>query len=138
MNMDNTSNESCPSRSKRFCRMNRNYEQQIEQMLFKSDSDENYDFSNSDSEYEFENIEQVSDDFESDNQIANSVPSVNTQSSTNINNDGSWQKEEIELSNFPFIKKNELLVPIEGVLDDLGRKGHAANVVLHFNVRKAK
>jgi len=68
--------------------MNRNYEQQIEQMLFNSDSDENYDFSDSGSEYEFEITKQVSDDFESDTEIANNVTSVNTQSSTNTNNDG--------------------------------------------------
>jgi hypothetical protein len=56
----------------------------------------------------------VSDDFESDNEIVNNLLNVNTQSSTNINNGGGWQEEEIEMFNFPFIKKNELLVPIEG------------------------
>lgn len=65
-------------------------------MLFNSDSDKNYDFSDSGSEYEFQNTEQVSDDFESDTEIANNVPSVNTQLSTNTNNDGDWQEEEIE------------------------------------------
>lgn len=96
--MDNTLNESGPSRPKRLCSMNRNYEQQIKQMLFNSDSDENYDFSDFGSEYEFENTEQLSDDFESDTEIANNVLSVNTQSSINTNNDGDWQEEEIELS----------------------------------------
>ncbi|XP_025423083.1 piggyBac transposable element-derived protein 4-like [Sipha flava] len=119
MNMDNTLNESGPSRPKQLCSMNRNYEQQIEQMLFNSDSDENYDFSDSGNEYEFENTEQVSDDFESDTEIANNVPSVNTQSSTNTNNDGDWQEREIELSNFPFIKQNEMLVPIEGKINPM-------------------
>jgi len=88
-------------------------------MLFNSDSDKNYDFSDSGSEYEFQNTEQVSDDFESDTEIANNVPSVNTQLSTNTNNDGDWQEEEIELSNFPFIKRNELFVPIEGKINRL-------------------
>jgi len=61
----------------------------------------------------------VSDDFESDTEIANNVTSVNTQSSTNTNNDGDWQEEEIELSNFPFIKRNELLIPIEGKINPI-------------------
>lgn len=38
-------------------------------MLFDSDSDENYDISDYSSKYEYENVEQVSDDFESDNDI---------------------------------------------------------------------
>jgi len=78
--MDNISNESGPSRPKPICNSNRNYQQQIEQMLFDSDSDENYDFSDSGSEYEFENNEQVSDDFQSDNDIVNNLLNVNTQS----------------------------------------------------------
>uniref|UniRef100_A0A2S2NK99 Uncharacterized protein n=1 Tax=Schizaphis graminum TaxID=13262 RepID=A0A2S2NK99_SCHGA len=102
--MDNISNESGPSRPKRIYNSNRNYQQQIEQMLFDSDGDENYDFSDSGSEYEFENNEQVSDDFKSDHEIVNNLLNVNTQSSTNINNGGGWKEEKIEMFNFPFIK----------------------------------
>ncbi|KAL4084754.1 hypothetical protein QTP88_027665 [Uroleucon formosanum] len=201
--MDNALNEPGPSRPKRICR-NSNYQQQIEHILFNSDSDENNDLTDSGSEYECANIEDdLSDDFESEDEI-NTIQRDNSQSLTNINNGETgfhWQEEEIEMSNFPFTKQNELLVSMEdkqnpidyifllfddnfinllvhetnnyaeteflrvggaprsristwkptdneemltfialiihtGIFDDLGGKGHAANVVLHLMSEK--
>ena len=85
-------------------------------MLFNSDSDENNDLTDSGSEYECANIEDdLSDDFESEHEI-NTIQRDNSQSSTNIDNGETgfhWQEEEIEMSNFPFTKQNELLVSME-------------------------
>lgn len=114
--MESALNEPGPSRPKRICR-NSNYQQQIEHILFNSDSDENNDLTDSGSEYECENVEDdLSSDFESENETIDITKRDNSQSSADIDNDEpgfNWQEQEIEMSNFPFTKQNELLVSIE-------------------------
>lgn len=102
--MDNALNELGPFRPKRICR-NRNNQQQIEHIVLNSDSDENNDLSDSGSKYECENVkDDLSDEFESENEAIDTTQRVNFQSSTDINNsekDFNWQ--EVEMSYFLFI-----------------------------------
>jgi hypothetical protein len=70
-----------PSRPKRNY-ISREYETRIEQMLFESDSDENFDLTDSGSEYMGENIEFS----ESDDEISDIEQNINTQTQLRITN----------------------------------------------------
>lgn len=118
--MSNNLNEPGPSRPKRIC-TNRVYESAIEHMLFESDSDENYDFSDSGSEYNIMDPSQAADDSETsesdDNDPAD--PGNEHNISTQFNNAFGemgirWLEEESDMPNFNFTKQNELLVSIPG------------------------
>jgi len=100
------------------------YENAIEKMLFESESDDNFDFTDSGNDYMAESTLGTQDDSGSSESDVHSVENtgdiqqIHTQTNKHNTEVGEtvvhWQEEEIDMSNFAFNKQNELLVPISG------------------------
>lgn len=83
-----------------------------QQILFESDSDENFDLTDSGSEYMGNNIEFS----ESDDEISDIEQNINTQTQFRITDNETeiiWDNDVNEMFEFPFTKQNKLLVEVE-------------------------